>query len=883
MHSTLLSISFLIVLGGLSQSAVVQQKQLSFSLFDSDDCLNPCTPRQVNDMHFYSTRLGLNTQPDYTMHVPNDDGDEFVMTDDQGSDRTVLFLDGETSDQVHFILYLPQDESLHRLGLIANDTDILTYYTWSNNVNNVVDPKNRLMNNITVVNFFDRLVGSVSSIITARTNKGRVFSTMVHYYVSGFVGLKTFPNGTKSVITGFEHPPLVFNNPRDVIDLSPHGALRIPIAYQFPGPDAGAAHSGGHHDQDKQGYYHHQGGHGHGAGNGNHAHDHDHDHDHYRDDEYHYYHGGQKHGHGKGYDHDYFHDEHGYGTAEPYAEETKPVDVTPLPSTPGPDENRYYYGYVPLASTIAELMTGTRVFVGGETLGSASDIVKSDNDACKWLTPAHLRSSGDHDYRPRHEWDDEANDSGNDQYIFDKDKCGVGFDVEDGAILVKVEPYKSGYASISLVAPGLQVNGEVAEMSIHIQVKAPSQVEPLVIIDGDLSVIFDYYGREVFSLHMKNTLAPPQMANATDYIVDLPDGRYARADFDQSQFRGDVQKITFVTVQPGEMNQSVLNSLQLPALPYENHQEMTTSNATTTRSSQLNPSSSKAMNRLNVRSDLTKDDGDNKGSVGDGYAKNSYSNKEEPSPYPTQNSEAMPMSSPLSSDASGATMMPEATAEPKQELHFSHVYVKIPPNEMYQIALTSSGGYIITEFAGKRLAKPGKVHKSASRTYLRVSVVLYDYSEKNLSAHKADQIGRAVADMVRNGSGTPTKAELSDLRTRKSSIIATYDVEASHNGSGIATALTVQHSDTASTIEQDSMLRPGSVGLFDARVLPKLTSENLHGSGYEKNTVSGGASSALVAAIIGLSVILALPLLVLLFGCIVYRRHRDRDRSELSQ
>lgn len=85
--------------------------------------------------------------------------------------------------------------------------------------------------------------------------------------------------------------------------------------------------------------------------------------------------------------------------------------------------------------------------------------------------------------------------------------------------------------------------------------------------------------------------------------------------------------------------------------------------------------------------------------------------------------------------------------------------------------------------------------------------------------------------------------------------------------------MTVVDNGVAAEIAEKSMMRKGSVVVYDAMVLPGFGDPNYNSATGEGASLSGSTVRLIVAAIVALTLIIMIPLFVFCFGYIVTRRH----------
>lgn len=769
------------------------------------------------------------------------DAHSFFLVDRRGPDRTVLFSDGYARDQVNFRLLLKPGETLLSVRSIANDTDILTSSTAEFSTQTLSNGHPTA--NVTVVHYFEGSVGSVSYVVSAQTSKGRTFSAMGHYYLMGIVGASRSENGTTTILTGIEAAAITFESPLDLSEQWKDNIIEIPIVYQPPGPDfypdiqlakqpdphvSNAATEGS--SQSNTG--------------------------------------------AEGLPSNSQSDEHPGGHLGERADGDSDEDSDLEPSMSPSFEDPSIQSDIPNSKhkvSLKDIMSETRVEVGGHIVGSDSNLIAWDPTHCSTITEVRVNVDG--------------------SYNFENEACGIGFDKENGRLLIRVRPNQSGFANIVLTSPMLFVDGEISETSVHVVVQEAPHITPKLVLFEDKVLKLDYFGKEVFALQMRDTLAPPQAQNATDYIVDLPNGRYARASFHTSHLSSDVQDIIFETQRVGEEDMSIIKKLA--------------------SSMKLRPMLTETSNKLRFK--ISKEQGAATGlKLAAGSLRSWFFGSGEDQAIDHSFPEESPMDDieEMEEPAEEPFKEPAASTEPTDldsDISYeSHVFVQYSSSKPYEMAHNTDGRKLETEFAPATLAQATAAPLDTSREYVVVSLVLYKYAAHNFSEHKSSQLGRSIARQVeiasrvakhspepmrmtttnemtgsiREGNETEAKAYLTRVQERPSSIVVTYRVAMlSQNGSQIATGLTIQENGIAEKIATDAMLPPGTIAVYDARMLPTLGENNYSGAGGGLPSLAGATAGVVIAAVIGLALIVTIPLIVLLFGFVASRRNTNSPAS----
>lgn len=506
---------------------------------------------------------------------------------------------------------------------------------------------------------------------------------------------------------------------------------------------------------------------------------------------------------------------------------------------PGPDVSK-------TPPSIADIMKKTEVHVTGRSLSSKSKLLNTDK--CKTVTAAHKTANG--------------------KYVFADKSCFVAFDSSTGNLLVRLNPAEAGYATVTLTTPALDPSGESAEATIRISVKEPPKIHPVLFMNTKQTIKLDYFGKEIFTLVMSKTLKPDQPNNATDYVIDLPGNRYARADFKLSRITNNLQFITFETRPSGTEDAAVMKNLKNVL---ENARKQATLAAM--ESPEATPTASPEETHdgviLGHPSERYNSDPRHR-SVWDVRLNLGFGLR-----FPSKllsSPESTPMVSPeepSSSEVSGP--------------YTSNVHVMIPPIKSFQSAENPRKKKLVTEFAPDTLAELSKQKKDPAKTYLSISLVLYNYSMDSFSEHKSQQLGKTLAGIVSEKSEAKTDSELVHKKQRNSDMIVTYRIFTATKSAQIARNMTKVDQGVATKIEKKAMLRTGSVAVYDAIVIPGFGDPNYNGAGGSGNSLTGSTLGLVIAAIVALSLIILIPCFVFCFGFFVTRRRGEGSGGEGEQ
>ena len=464
----------------------------------------------------------------------------------------------------------------------------------------------------------------------------------------------------------------------------------------------------------------------------------------------------------------------------------------------------------------------------------------------------------------------------NERFVFPDVRCGVGFHEASQKLVFNLNRQQSGNIVVSISIPALFIGDEIFETSINIFVGNPAVRKPVLLLDGDLRIILDRYGREEFSIQMYNTIRPAQPQNATAFYMTLPGMRYAEIDFNKSELLNPIQLITFVTVRAGEEDENVLNLLKgasLAANQSLSHQPSVdqSNRASSTRADDISTV-------VNLDQMVDKQEKRAQYKTAEDFKKTGDSRFSAALLEDTmleKNNVDLGMTY---RERLSRTIVQQPTMHiTSGETEPSDVYVIIPPQDLPIRAVSSGEGTLKTEVASGRLAVVD-AGKSMFPEKVRVQMCLNGYSISGFSEHKSNQIKEALLkEALAVNDGTDGEIRLTRLRNEESKLIAEYDVFVSSESEEIATAL--MEKGVGTRIAKDVYLEEHRIEIMSAMAMPfKETPGNLLGS--NGNVAEAGNSvGVLVAAIAILSFIVAIPLFVLCFGVVVSRRHEQRERS----
>lgn len=460
-------------------------------------------------------------------------------------------------------------------------------------------------------------------------------------------------------------------------------------------------------------------------------------------------------------------------------------------------------------------------------------------------------------------------------YIFNNSSCGVGFDYENGILVLNLNQERGGSVAIEIMIPAITVRGEVFETVINVFVGKPTMPLPVVVSDEDIELLLDFYGNEEFSLNMYNTLSPPQKENASLYLVDLPNGRFARADFQRSRFEYPNQIIVFKTAAPGNENENMRQLLKGSAtfMEYPNTRRMQAIDEFQRRSIQeevfLQAETPGRNPDMNIEETRYRH-GNSKwnpifGSVhvfGDVKSINALGHD-------------------LSLQDSSYT---EATLKEALEptTHESKVHVLLPPSQNIVTAVNQNKRKIKTTFEPNTIASI-KAATEDSDENVEVGLHLKGYSKSNFSQFKSDQISQSIERQVSDfANGTSGNATLVRLENDNGSLKLYYYIAVVGNSSQIAASMDKNRT-VEESIANDARLSPGSITEISARSFHSRGVMNSANGVGVVDTISAPLGGGFIAAIVVVCCIILIPIAFICYGSFVNRRRReDMESSDMN-
>lgn len=464
-------------------------------------------------------------------------------------------------------------------------------------------------------------------------------------------------------------------------------------------------------------------------------------------------------------------------------------------------------------------------------------------------------------------------------FMFSDTSCGVGFDYANQLLVLNMNRETWGTIVLTITSPTIRVKEEVFETTLKIYVARPQTPLPVVAAPPERRILLDFYGSELFGLSMYNTIVPSQEENATLYIVELPYDRYAQVDFKHSVIARPIQHIVFRSVPPGRENPKLLKLLMrgrletpIPSLPFTDDP----TELGTTLPSPDSDGFGKVENLVrplfgyeDFERNSSRDMENNINSAANtsdlqmGLETVEVANWRVQADVDTPESESM---APEIFDG-GSTL-------PLKSFRL-RVFLIIPPREYVVVAIDSDDIGIQTAFAPPDLAKIGVADWDFAEKVV-ITITLDGYSTQNFSDHKSRQIRESIASRAQSRylqSGITGEVALVNLKNSDSFLEATYGLEVSGNASEIARVMNM-NKELAEGIASDARLDQNKIKSLVARSsFSKDVPGNL-GNGHLATSLPAPLGGALVAAVVILSGIVAIPFLAVCYGILVTRRNQ---------
>lgn len=469
-------------------------------------------------------------------------------------------------------------------------------------------------------------------------------------------------------------------------------------------------------------------------------------------------------------------------------------------------------------------LSGTGVEVQGETLGSPSHLVQWDPLNCRTLSFARLLASGNH--------------------YFSNPSCGVAYDPVLRRLLIRLQPGQSGRATVVLTLPTVPGSEESLETTVKVHVRPPPPVSPELILKKNSAFRFDYFGNEVFKLLMNKTRIPFQPENATDYILDLPNGRYARADFSKSTFNSTHQEVTFKTVPIGLEDPDTVQKLRDQLVPEETQEETPDAEAT--------PAVYTKHDSSMIDGSLSNQNSERKSvrlrSVWDG-------------PLTVHQDDGIGILE-VSPNPSDETM--EAITETH---YFSAVHVAFPSETGYRTAKNVDDHKLETEIAPEDLALVSNRVNEGSKSYVEIVMQLRGYAEQNFSEHKSQQIAHTIGKMIQNFTEDGDSVELVRKQERFESLLVTFRVFVERDAREAAQAYLLNERAFAKDVAEEAFLPMNEVEVYDARAMLGKGDPKYSGAGGSPATgLSGATVGIIVVASVVLTLVMVVPIAAICFA-----------------
>lgn len=469
-------------------------------------------------------------------------------------------------------------------------------------------------------------------------------------------------------------------------------------------------------------------------------------------------------------------------------------------------------------------LTGTGVQVQGETLGSSSQLVQWDPLKCHTLSFAKLIRPGTH-------------------YISNP-YCGIAYDPALRKLLIRLRPGESGRATVVLTLPTVPGSTESLETTVRVYVKPPP-VLPELLLKNNTNIRFDFYGNEVFTLLLNKTRTPFQTENATDYVLDLPGGRYARADLSKSELNSTHQFVTFKTVPIGSENPKTVEKLRDNLMPEE------TPEVDATPTAYMDPVSPSARDETQLQK--------------------------------TQKLSAVLRTiwdGPIVAKQDNGTEVMEESPDPSNEnmetvsknRYFSGVHVAFPSETKYRTAKNIDDRKLETEIASEDLAVLSSKVNGGSKSSVEVVMQLHGYAEHNFSEHKSQQIARTIGGMAQNFTEGGESVELIKKQEMFQSLLVTFRVFVDHDAREAAKSYLLDERAFARAVAEEAMLPLKEVEVYDSRAMVGKGDPNYSGAGGSAATgLSGATVGIIVVASVVLTLVLVVPIAAIFFAHLASR------------
>ncbi|PXF40167.1 hypothetical protein BWQ96_10135 [Gracilariopsis chorda] len=457
--------------------------------------------------------------------------------------------------------------------------------------------------------------------------------------------------------------------------------------------------------------------------------------------------------------------------------------------------------------------------------------------------------------------------------------CGIAYNSSDQTLALTLLPERNGAAVVNIAFPDLQVHGDVFETDITLSVNISKRATPIALVQPNTTLTLDYFGSELLYVYMYNVIQPDQRFNATDYVIDLDNGRYARIDFELSTFEQPLQRIAFVVVPPGQeypaIQKQILNALkdlkgsaqdvveQSPTPLFTAEPEMLPGVRSGDFSRDTNLSSLSYDEHLDPTLPISADFYalENSQAVLDG-------------PYVTEDLR-MPHIRSLYDQ--------EARRDPTKGFYVSHVHVLIPPSSSLETAKSILDTPLLTIFAPNRTAIIGSITITENYRNVLVSFWLANYSISTFSEHKSRQIASSLSKAIATMTEVQVKSgNLTHLKANVTGVEATFDVRVSTDAKKIVANLFKNKTHHEQEIAADVYLHVSRLKITRTMLHdPSSASESdLLGDSHGNSSLSG-LTTAIVAAIAILAFVALLPVFVMCIGFLtVEHNHPDEGSSE---
>lgn len=471
--------------------------------------------------------------------------------------------------------------------------------------------------------------------------------------------------------------------------------------------------------------------------------------------------------------------------------------IVPLSFYPAtPDSNQ----------TLSDLVEGAKFDVKNAIIGKKSELIEFDAAQCNPIQAVTKRPDG--------------------SYTFSNAKCGLGYDKEMQAIVIDFKSNREGKAILYIDVPRLAADGESFETLININVGVRTGQTPVLVMLEDREFFFDYYGTETYTMEMYNTLSPPQHENATQYLMDLPNGRYATMAYDESALVNPVQTVQFFVPAVGSERPHILRLLARAM------QNTTGPDAWETKVIDINAGS-------------------------------------------------------LFEEGAAKAWMGKEISIRESSIHESHAYVLIPPAEGLTRAVNTPDHKVFAKFGPSTLAivqEPREPNAVEDQNLITMKIALEGYAIGNFSEYKSQQISTSVAEHIFNVTdGTVATLRLSalDAESPRTLKLTYTGILPSKNTSVVRSSLGAGN--YKEKLSREILLNAARVQSSVDFSGPRTTHSSLT-SEDSKDSIAAKSAALFGGAIALIALMVAIPLTAACFGLVaVRRRQQEYEESTMPE